>query len=349
MRAGTKHFPQPSLHLTATLTQRRAVSDSIIAIAKPSAVAQRRQSAMAPHRVPEDQEDFGFSSDDESEMLNVVTQPVEASKERITRISQLLDRIDNAALTEVEAFVSSKLPPSATAPSTDVGVQESKLLTVSKNKSETMKRKSQETLRADDHDVKRVCESNPVALETASKILRERFGMEAFRLKQAAAITKILQGASCIVVFPTGGGKSLCYQVPALAIKEMDRQSGTRDREESGITIVVSPLIALMKDQVDALLRRGISAAVLDSTKTRDEYLATVDSMRNGTLDILYCAPERLNNEGFVGSMAHVRGGIRLLAVDEAHCISEWGHAFRPDYLKVARFAREIEAERVRV
>lgn len=80
-----------------------------------------------------------------------------------------------------------------------------------------------------------------------------------------------------------------------------------------------------MKDQVDALLRLGIKAAVLDSTRTREQYLQTVDAMRNGTLDILYCAPERLNNEGFVASMANVRGGVRLLAVDEAHCISEWG------------------------
>ena len=83
-----------------------------------------------------------------------------------------------------------------------------------------------------------------------------------------------------------------------------------------------------MKDQVDALKRRGISAAVLDSTKTKEEYLNTMESMRNGTLDILYCAPERLNNEGFVGNMAHAQGGVRLLAVDEAHCISEWGECF---------------------
>ena len=92
-----------------------------------------------------------------------------------------------------------------------------------------------------------------------------------------------------------------------------------------------------MKDQCDALKRLGISAAVMDSTKTRDEYLETTASMQNGTLDILYCAPERLNNEGFVSAMAHVKGGVRLLAVDEAHCISEWGHAFRPDYLKVSK------------
>lgn len=102
-----------------------------------------------------------------------------------------------------------------------------------------------------------------------------------------------------------------------------------------------------MKDQCDALHRRGIAAAVLDSTKTKEEYFQTVDAMKNGTLDMLYCAPERLNNEGFVSSMANVKGGVRLLAVDEAHCISEWGHAFRPDYLKISRFAKEIQAERV--
>lgn len=128
----------------------------------------------------------------------------------------------------------------------------------------------------------------------------------------------------------------------------MDKAQGIRQgAREGGITLVVSPLIALMKDQVDALKRKGISAACMDSTKTKDEYMDTVRAMQDGTLKILYCAPERLNNEGFVSSMTRVRGGVRLLAVDEAHCISEWGHAFRPDYLKVSRFAKEIQAERV--
>lgn len=197
---------------------------------------------------------------------------------------------------------------------------------------------------------KRRCSEDALstALDIANDVLDKRFGLQHFRLKQAAAISRLLIGESSVVVFPTGGGKSLCYQVPTLAFKKMDRLQGIRQGSaEAGITLVVSPLIALMKDQVDALERRGISAAQLDSSKTKDEYLQTVESMRNGTLDILYCAPERLNNEGFVANMAHVRGGVRLLAVDEAHCISEWGHAFRPDYLKVARFAKEIQAERV--
>lgn len=102
-----------------------------------------------------------------------------------------------------------------------------------------------------------------------------------------------------------------------------------------------------MKDQVDALLRRGIKAAVLNSSVGRDLYLATQEDLRNGKLDLLYCAPERLNNEGFVESLKHLPGGIRMLAVDEAHCISEWGHSFRPDYLKIARFAKEADVERV--
>ena len=147
------------------------------------------------------------------------------------------------------------------------------------------------------------------------------------------------------MVFPTGGGKSLCYQVPALVFSEVDKLADIRGDKDGGITLVVSPLIALMKDQVDALVRRGIKAAVLDSTKSREEYLKTAEMLRNGELKLLYCAPERLNNEGFVESMKHVRGGIRLLAVDEAHCISEWGHAFRPDYLSEGALSKSITWE----
>jgi RecQ family ATP-dependent DNA helicase len=181
----------------------------------------------------------------------------------------------------------------------------------------------------------------------AKKILTNNFRITAFRLKQEAVVARLLEGGSAVVVFPTGGGKSLCYQVPALAFGDLDVALNTRGSSEGGITLVVSPLIALMKDQVDALVRLGIKAATLDSTKTRDEYLHTCEMLRNGELKLLYCAPERLNNEGFVQQMRFVRGGIRLIAIDEAHCISEWGHAFRPDYLKVSRFIKEINAERV--
>lgn len=175
-------------------------------------------------------------------------------------------------------------------------------------------------------------------LVLATTLLTHSFGMERFRLKQEQVISRLLGGGSATVVFPTGGGKSLCYQVPSLVFPEIDALENTRDKGESGISLVVSPLIALMKDQVDALKRRGIKGvAVMDSTKSREEYIATAEKIRNGELRLLYCAPERLNNEGFVEQMKHVRGGVRLLAVDEAHCISEWGHAFRPDYLSTCK------------
>ncbi len=161
--------------------------------------------------------------------------------------------------------------------------------------------------------------------------LKKHFGHETFMPGQEEVVGHLLGGRSAAAVFPTGGGKSLCYQLPALMLK--------------GLTLVVSPLIALMKDQIDALRGRGVAAARLDSTLSAEEYFAVMDGVRGGTLRLLYVAPERFNNERFRAAMEAVP--IALFAVDEAHCISEWGHNFRPDYLKLALFARTCGAERI--
>lgn len=161
--------------------------------------------------------------------------------------------------------------------------------------------------------------------------LKEYFGFDHFRPGQAEVIEHLLAGRSAAAVFPTGSGKSLCYQLPALLL--------------DGLTLVVSPLIALMKDQVDALSQRGIRAARMDSTLSADEYRSVMQDLRSGDLRILYVAPERLSNERFRETIGQSR--VALLAVDEAHCISEWGHNFRPDYLKLAGFAKDRQVERV--
>ncbi|MCA9795557.1 MAG: DEAD/DEAH box helicase, partial [Candidatus Eremiobacteraeota bacterium] len=163
------------------------------------------------------------------------------------------------------------------------------------------------------------------------QVLHERFTYSHFRPGQLEVIHSLLEGHSAAAVFPTGAGKSLCYQLPALMWP--------------GLTLVVSPLIALMKDQIDALVSRGISAARLDSSLTLDEYRDTMQAAADGRLRLLYVAPERFNNERFRQSLKGL--DIELFAVDEAHCVSEWGHNFRPDYLKLAGYARDFEARRV--
>lgn len=162
-------------------------------------------------------------------------------------------------------------------------------------------------------------------------LLATHFGFDSFQPGQEKVITALLEGRSALAVFPTGGGKSLCYQLPALEIE--------------GLTLVVSPLIALMKDQIDFLRSRGIAAARLDSTMEAAEAVAVSEAIQSGKLKLLYVAPERFNNERFVSEMKRTK--IGLFAIDEAHCISEWGHNFRPDYLKLAETVKDIKAERV--
>ncbi len=165
----------------------------------------------------------------------------------------------------------------------------------------------------------------------ARRTLLDVFDFDRFRPGQERVIAALLEGRSSLAIFPTGGGKSLCYQLPALLL--------------DGLTVVVSPLIALMKDQVDDLKSRGVAAARLDSSLEPSEARKVHDDLRAGRLKLLYVAPERLAGERFVASLAG--RNIALLAVDEAHCISEWGHNFRPEYLKLARLAKRLKVGRV--
>lgn len=162
-------------------------------------------------------------------------------------------------------------------------------------------------------------------------LLKQYFGYDTFRPGQEKVIDALTKKGAALAVFPTGGGKSLCYQLPALTF--------------DGLTLVVSPLIALMKDQIDTLRRCGISAARIDSSLSQQELQQITNDMLSGSLKMLYVAPERFNNERFLATLRRVR--ISLFAVDEAHCISEWGHNFRPDYLKLAETARDLGAQRV--
>jgi len=155
------------------------------------------------------------------------------------------------------------------------------------------------------------------------------FGFDSFYGKQEQVIQAVLDGHSALAVFPTGGGKSLCYQLPALLLP--------------GLTLVVSPLIALMKDQIDFLVSRGVDAARFDSSLDTQALAEVRDRLRAGSLKLLYVSPERLSNERFVTSLRNTK--ISLMVIDEAHCISEWGHNFRPDYLKLVQAAKRLHAE----
>lgn len=152
------------------------------------------------------------------------------------------------------------------------------------------------------------------------------FGFPSFRKGQDSVIKGILDGRDSLVIMPTGGGKSLCYQLPALC--------------REGVTLVVSPLIALMKDQVDALVEKGIPATMINSTLSPGEQRERIRGMQEGVWKIVYVAPERFGSQSFVSALKGM--DVSLVAVDEAHCLSQWGHDFRPDYLKLGRMLDEV-------
>lgn len=163
-------------------------------------------------------------------------------------------------------------------------------------------------------------------MDEIERILKKYFGYDEFLPGQRQAIESILAGHDTMAIFPTGGGKSLCYQIPALIFE--------------GTTIVISPLISLMKDQVDELLEAGIPSTYISSTISDRDIGLRIQKMKRNRYKVIYIAPERFYSDDFIDALSHVK--IPFVAVDEAHCISQWGHNFRPAYLKIRKFIDHI-------
>jgi ATP-dependent DNA helicase RecQ len=174
--------------------------------------------------------------------------------------------------------------------------------------------------------------------QIALKVLKEQFGHDGFRGPQGEIINRTLAGQHSLVIMPTGMGKSLCFQIPAIALA--DEQTTQEQATERGLTLVISPLIALMKDQVDALVRKGISATFINSSLDRDQREHRYRGIGDGKWDLLYVTPERFQKQEFLEVLG--KRSIKLLAIDEAHCISQWGHDFRPDYTRVGDIRKSL-------
>ena len=164
-------------------------------------------------------------------------------------------------------------------------------------------------------------------------VLRERFGLGSLRSLQGEIIYRVLGGGDALVVMPTGGGKSLCFQLPALV---------NRLRHGGGVALVFSPLVALMEDQVAALRKKGIDASFENATEPKGERAKRYAKLARGEYDLFYATPERMEREDFVEAMGAVPGGVTLLAVDECHCVTKWGHDLRPAYQRIGEFRRQL-------
>lgn len=167
-------------------------------------------------------------------------------------------------------------------------------------------------------------------------VLARRFGFDGLRAEQRAVVERVLQGGSALVVWPTGSGKSLCYQLPALVHAQR--------RKPPGVTLVFSPLIALMEDQVSALRKRGVRATYINSTLSKAEREKRYADLARGAYEIVYATPERMDKPEFVQALDAVPGGVNLLAVDECHCVTRWGHDLRPAYQRVGEFRARLGA-----